>query len=79
MVVWRRFGTHFFQEMLQHPGDVVGGVLGELHQAPAVLKGLAQLLHPGFGPAYPIDPLRWGEKGKRSGIWDGARTDRRRG
>lgn len=62
VVVWWRFGTHFFQEMLQHPGDVVGGVLGELHQAPAILKGLAQLLHPGFGPAYPIDPLRWGKR-----------------
>lgn len=78
MAVWWKFGTHFLQEMLQHPGDVVGGVLGELHQAPAVLKRLAQLLHPGFGPAYPIDPLCWG-KGKRSGAWAGARTDRRKG
>lgn len=52
--------------MLQDASDVVGGMLGELHQAPAVLKRLAQLFHPGFGSAYPIDPLGGEERALHS-------------
>lgn len=53
--------AHLSQVELQDVADVVRVQLRELHQVLAVLKRLAQLLHPRLGPIHPVDALQSAE------------------
>ena len=50
--------AHLSQVEFEHVADVVGVQVGELHQVLAVLKRLAQLLHPRLGAVHTVDPLQ---------------------
>lgn len=53
--------AHLSQVELQDVADVVRVKVRELHQVLAVLKRLAQFLHPRLGPVHPVDALQSAE------------------